>query len=193
MEQEEVWDVVAGKWAEFRQVGKPTVVEFLKDKKGKVLDIGCGSGRHFVEGDLEFYGVDFSEEMVRLARGKGYVEVRKSGADELPFDDGFFDYVIFAAALHCVDSVEGRRKAVEEMFRVLKKGGEGVVTVLSRGHERVKGKECFIPWSSGTDRVERYYYVYDADEIRELFEGVGFEVLSLVEDSRNISLVVGKR
>ena len=193
MEQEEVWDGVAGKWAEFRRVGKSAVVNFLMRKKGKVLDIGCGSGRHFVSSDdLEFYGVDFSEKMLGLAGEKGYVELRCASVDEVPFEDEFFDYAVFAASLHCVDSAEKRKRAVEELFRVLKVGGEAVVTVLSKGHDRIKnkGKECFVPWTVGGERFERYYYVYDLNELVGLFEGVGFEVVSAVEDDRNISLVV---
>ncbi|MBT6690484.1 methyltransferase domain-containing protein [archaeon] len=194
MKQEEVWDAIARPWKEFRQYDVSDVVEFLKNKKGRVLDLGCGSGRNFydIEG-LDFYGVDFSEKMVELAGARGYVEVKKAGVDAVPYDDGFFDCVIFSAVLHCVDSAEKRRKALEEVFRVLKNGGEALVSVWGRGQKRLKNraKEGFVPWSVGSKKVERYTYIYDVDELRSELESVGFEILK-VEEGRNIVFVVRK-
>ena len=49
-------------------------IEFLKKKgirKGKVLDLGCGGGRHvvpFAKEGFESYGIDFSEEAIKLAK-----------------------------------------------------------------------------------------------------------------------------
>ena len=40
-------------------------------EKGKILDLGCGTGlpyaRHLVEKGFDVLGVDFSEEMVKIA------------------------------------------------------------------------------------------------------------------------------
>ena len=194
MKQEEVWDAIARPWKEFRQYDVSDVVEFLKNKKGRVLDLGCGSGRNFydIEG-LDFYGVDFSEKMVELAGARGYVEVKKAGVDAVPYDDGFFDCVIFSAVLHCVDSAEKRRKALEEVFRVLKNGGEALVSVWGRGQKRLKNraKEGVVPWSLDGKRYERYTYIYDFEELRGELEDVGFEVLKSWEDE-NLGFVVRK-
>ena len=70
MEQEKVWDVIASEWNEFRDRLCVEVEDFLEGKGGRILDLGCGSGRNMlrkvaggrsqVAGKIEFYGVDFS-------------------------------------------------------------------------------------------------------------------------------------
>jgi ubiquinone/menaquinone biosynthesis C-methylase UbiE len=198
MEQEEVWDRIAGKWGEFRDRPTVEVLDFLKGRSGRVLDLGCGSGRHSplnlkMEDGLEFYGVDFSSELLRLAEGKGYVELKKGKVFEIPHEDGFFDYVVFSRVLHCVDSVERRQRSLEEVYRVLRGGGEALVTSWGRGQKRLKNveKETEIPWSCDGEKFMRYTYVYDAEELRRELEDVGFRVLKEWEDG-NIGFVVGK-
>ena len=66
--QEQVWDKIAKKWRTFREKTPLEVEEFLKRKRGKVLDLGCGSGRNFIKNkNIIFYGVDFSEKMLSFA------------------------------------------------------------------------------------------------------------------------------
>jgi len=194
MEQEKVWDVIAEKWADFRTRPTEEVVDFLEGKSGKILDLGCASGRHCLDIDrLEFYGVDFSEKLLKIARTRGYVEVKKGDVSVVPYDDGFFNYVVFARVLHCVDSAEKRRKSLEEVYRVLKKGGEAlVVTWGAKGCRRIGGKkEGFSSWTVGDRKVERYTYVYDVEELKKDLESFGFDILRSWED-RNLYFVVRK-
>lgn len=204
IEQEEVWDAIGEHWKDFRRKVPPTVEWFLEGKKGKILDVGCGSGRNAPGREskvkslkievLEFYGVDFSSKMVELARGKNYSGVKKGEIVAIPYGDSFFDYVLCYAVLHCVDSVEARRKALEEIYRVLKSGGEALISVWGPKSPRLKnkGKECFVPWSVREgERIKRYTYVYDLEELKGLCEDVGFEVVRAWEE-RNVNLVLRK-
>ncbi|MCK4649621.1 class I SAM-dependent methyltransferase [Candidatus Pacearchaeota archaeon] len=194
MRQEEVWDAIAGKWAEFRARPIREIREFLEGKRGKVLDLGCGSGRNFVETEnLEFYGVDFSEKFLGFAREKGYTELKKGMTYEIPYGNEFFDWIVFVRVLHCVDSAEKRKKSLEEVYRVLKDGGEALVSVWGRGQDRLKNrvKEGFVPWSVDGKKFERYTYIYDRDEFENLLTSVGFEIVKTWEDG-NINVIVRK-
>lgn len=194
MEQEKVWDAIAGRWAEFRVKPTEEVVEFLNNKEGRVLDLGCGSGRNFLGGEgLDFYGVDFSEKLLEIAKGKDYAQLKKKVVYDVPYSDGFFDFVVFARVLHCVDSAGKRRKSLEEVYRVLKKGGEAMISVWGRGQGRLKNraKEGFVSWTVDGEKFERYTYVYDGDELVKDLESVGFEVLR-VEEGKNIVVVARK-
>ncbi len=194
MKQEEVWNAIARPWKEFRHYDISHVVEFLKEKKGNVLDLGCGSGRNFLKRKgLDFYGLDFSIEMVRLAREMDYVEVKKGEVFEIPYEDGFFDFVVFSAVLHCVESKENRMAALRECYRVLKKDGEMIISVWGRGEKRIKNrdKEGFVPWNVDGKKFERYTYIYDLEELRQDLESVGFRILR-EEEGRNLIFWVGK-
>jgi len=198
--QEKVWDEIAKPWKEFRVKILPTVEEFLKGKKGKILDLGCGSGRNFIKiSGLKWYGVDFSEQMLEYAKKdalkKGMkVILKKSNADNLHFEDNYFDYVLCYALLHCIDGKNKRKKAIKEMYRVLKSSGGAFISVWGRKSPRLKTKkkECFIPWTIRLNKpAKRYTYVYDKDELEKELKDAGFQITNSWEE-RNINMVVQK-
>jgi len=198
LNQEQVWDEIAEPWEKFRKK-KPVkeILQFLKSKKGKILDIGCGSGRHFLKLDsAKLYGIDSSKHMLKLAKNclkkkriKGIL--KKSSADKLPFKKNFFDAAIFAATLHCLDSKKKRKKALQEMFRVLKPEGEAIISVWSRKQGRVKNKpkESFIPWTINGKKYWRYYYLYDKRELESLLRETGFKILKSWENEHIFMIV----
>ena len=137
--QEQVWDKIANEWKDFRINPISEVKEFLKNKKGKVLDLGCGSGRNFIEDkNLEFYGIDFSKEMVRIARQKPYKKVLKSNAWQIKFPDNFFDYALYISVLHCIPSKKNREKSLIELKRVLKPGAKIFISVWDKEQPKFK-------------------------------------------------------
>ena len=123
--QEKVWDAIARNWNEFRVRRKPAVEEFVSGRKGKVLDLGCGSGRNFMKvKGLDWTAVDFSGEMVGYAKKKAGdfgmdVDVVKADSTKLPFGDDSFDAVVCYAVVHCIDSsVNGLEHEMhQELFK----------------------------------------------------------------------------
>jgi ubiquinone/menaquinone biosynthesis C-methylase UbiE len=185
MKQEEVWNAIAKKWANFRIKPTGEVLDFLKNRKGLVLDLGCGSGRHFLyDKNLKFYGIDFSEELIKIAREKDYVEVRVGNVSEIFYENDFFDFIVFSRVLHCIERIKDRRKSLEEIYRVLKDGGRALITAWGRGSGRVKNKEkeSFIPWTVDGKKYKRYTYVYDFEELEAELLDVGFDILKSWED-----------
>jgi ubiquinone/menaquinone biosynthesis C-methylase UbiE len=191
--QEKVWDSIAPRWAEFRTRPVEEVVEFLKDKGGKVLDLGCGSGRNFIGGGLVFYGVDFSEKFLEIAKKKSYVELKKGTTDKIPYGDRLFDFVVFVRVLHCVEGKGKRQETLREIFRVLKNGGEAVISTIGIKNQRVKNKpkEGILPWTVGNKKYERYNYIYDKNEIEKQLINTGFKIIS-TEEKENIVAIVKK-
>jgi ubiquinone/menaquinone biosynthesis C-methylase UbiE len=177
--QEAVWDNIAKEWVEFRTNPINEVEEFLKNKKGKVLDLGCGSGRNFLKKKgLEFYGIDFSEQMIKLAKKKPYKKVIKSNAWEIKFPDDFFDCALYISALHCIPSEENREKSLMELARVLKPKARAFISVWDKEQPKFKneGKEVYLKWILKRGKigkesyVERYYKLYTKREIIALLK-----------------------
>ena len=179
--QKQIWENIAEEWNEFKTSPAEHVIRFLDGKKGKILDLGCGSGRNMVKvPKSEFYFVDFSEKMIEFAKKKAeklgikanfYVQDMSS----LPFEDSFFDAALCISALHCVEGEKNRENTIKELFRVLKPGAEVDISVWNKGAYRFKNsaKERTVNWR---DKGARYYYLFDADEIYSLFEKVGFKI-----------------
>ena len=199
--QEKVWDRIAGEWEEFKRIPSGKSKEFLDSCIGNVLDLGGGSGRHLTKiKDGKYYLQDISSEMVKLAGKKAEklgieFEGVHGSMDKIPFSDEFFDYAISISALHCVEGEDVRRKAVKELFRVLKKGGKAYIGVWNAKSKRFirktkKGqKELMIGWR---DKGKRYYYLHEEDEIHDLFKSVGFRIVSKHNSEMMINFVVEK-
>jgi len=92
----------------------------------RVLDVGCGPGALTGElvrrvGPESVSAADPSEPFVEAARGRyPGVDVRRSPAEDLPFDDGTFDASIAQLVVHFMaEPVRGLR----EMARVTRAGG----------------------------------------------------------------------
>jgi ubiquinone/menaquinone biosynthesis C-methylase UbiE len=185
--QEDVWDEIAKKWKQYRVNPINEIKEFLKDKKGKVLDLGCGSGRNFIERKgLKFYGIDFSKNMVKIAGKRGYEKVLKSNAWEIKFPYNFFDYAIYISVLHCIPSKENREKSLAELARVLKPKARALISVWDKEQEKFKdkGKEIYLKWGFNDGKeesyVERYYKLYTKEEIIKLLKK-HFKIIKILE------------
>ena len=115
-----------------RFIEKPMMRALLPDLTGKkVLMVGCGTGEEALMlqeyGAQEIVGIDLSEESIKLAE-ESYPDFKFIVGDmhELPFEDSSFDFVYSSLAVHysgTPDVVFG------EMYRVLKKDGEILVSV----------------------------------------------------------------
>jgi SAM-dependent methyltransferase len=89
---------------------------------GRLLDIGCGGGRHtlaFSEAGWDTVGVDESEDQLRLAHSRGCNVVR-ADAVALPFTDGSFDAAVSVFTHTDMDDFGG---VLREARRVLTEAG----------------------------------------------------------------------
>jgi ubiquinone/menaquinone biosynthesis C-methylase UbiE len=104
----------------------------LRLVEGKVLDVGTGPGtlardiaRSLLE--LQVYGIDLSEDMIRLARAhasREQVEERvhfESGdVAHLPYPDDSFDVVVSTISMHHWVELD---QPLRDLYRVLRPGG----------------------------------------------------------------------
>jgi len=104
----------------------PSLVDL---KNRKVADIGCGEGalvRLMARHGAKIIGVECNLQMLEKARsakpagGEFYSE---GVGEDLPFDDGKLDLIVFFNSLHHVD-MDKQDTAMAEAARVLKSGGQ---------------------------------------------------------------------
>jgi len=102
--------------------------EMLKDVTSNVLEIGAGTGANFqyYQPGAHVTAIEPDPYMLqraqkRASEASAEIELRQVGAEELPFPNASFDFVIDTLVL-C--SVRDPRKVLSEIKRVLKPGGE---------------------------------------------------------------------
>ena len=94
----------------------------------EILDVGCGPGGNilFLKKFGNVTGIDSSKEALSFARTQGFLKTVESGGEKLPFPDRSFDIV---SILDVLEHMENDIRALQEIFRVLKKNGILLLTV----------------------------------------------------------------
>ena len=194
----EDYDLIADDFSSTRQKIWPEM-QFLLDKysssRERILDLGCGNGRYFeyFSGkNVNYFGVDNSEKLIKIAKSK-YPQGNFQAADafNLAFPDNFFDKIFSIAVLHHIPSEELRLQFLKEAKRILKPGGNLILTVWNFRElkeflllfksiifkilcfSKLDFGDFLEPWGKKT---ERYYHYFFKKELINLIKKSGFKI-----------------
>src|SRR5437870_13108125 len=181
------WERVANKydstWSSSTRQFIPPLLD-AADVSGKmsILDVGCGPGyvsAAAAERGAIPIGLDFSEEMIAIAKKKfPGVEFQHGDAQNLPFPDNSFDRVVANFALLHLANPE---RAIAEAARVLKPGGRFGFTTWARKEENpfVKLVDDAIKEHADLDvdlpPGPPYYLFESEEEFRRSLATAGFD------------------
>jgi SAM-dependent methyltransferase len=122
-------------WLRHQQATRYSWVTSFTNGK-HVLEVGCGSGvgchEILTAGAIGVTGVDVDTDAVQHARenfSSPQLEFDVVESSRLPLRDALFDFVV---ALETVEHVEDDRSFVEELARVLRPGGELILSTPNR-------------------------------------------------------------
>lgn len=156
----------------------PFVVEvlptFKRYKIKRVLDLGCGAGRHSVylaENRFDVIGVDISENALRMAnewvRKEKLTNVAfmRATMTDIPFSDCHFDAVISVSVIHHAVKKD-IMEIIDEVYRTLKKNGLFLTNLVSvKNHRYGAGKKVEV----GTFRVFEDFEEKRFEELHHFF------------------------
>ena len=119
---------------------EPYILSFAKFDNSlgkKVLEIGVGLGadhQKFAENSAIIYGCDLTERAVEYTKQRLSLfglnsSLQIADAENLPYEDNFFDFVYSWGVIHHSPDT---KKAAEEIFRVLKPGGEARIMIYHK-------------------------------------------------------------
>src|SRR5262245_22685262 len=125
--------------------GRKHSVEIINRRKGRVLEVGVGTGlslptygRH-----LDIVGIDLSPDMLEKARERVLAErlsnvtgLYEMDAGDLKFDDATFDTVV---AMYVMTVVPDPEKVMRELARVCRPGGEVLLVNHFSAEEGMRG------------------------------------------------------
>jgi ubiquinone/menaquinone biosynthesis C-methylase UbiE len=144
-----------------------------------ILDLGCGEGTLSLalsKNVKKVVGVDINSELIEDARfkadelkGKISAEFYALPLEEMNFNEGSFDKVF---SFSVIEHIPNYMTVFQELYRVLKKGGELIISVDSFSgfspEFRAHHKKIFL--------VQHYF---DSQELRKLLTNLGFETIEI--------------
>ena len=187
--------------------GKGWRYDYLRDAQNKLislldvkervhfLDVGCGTGwaveevARLVDNQGLFYGVDLSPKMIEKARsklrGKDNVHFIQATAESIPLDDDFFDIIICTNSFHHYLHPD---RALNEMYRLLKKGGEIYVLDPTADHWMAKAVDKIIKLFE-----PEHVKLYSTQEFQQLFEKAHFRYVTAETIKANSKVHIGQK
>jgi ubiquinone/menaquinone biosynthesis C-methylase UbiE len=149
----------------------------------RVLDLGCGEGRHvisvYLQQDVDAVGVDLSMADLQTTRSKfeefaagmpsgSSFTLSTANALALPFADNSFDKVICSEVLEHIPDYQG---ALKEIDRILKPGGLFCASVPRRWPERI----CWA-FSAAYHQVPGgHLRIFRSGDLRDEIEAFGLQ------------------
>ena len=125
--------------------GRKHSVEIINQGKGRVLEVGVGTGLSLPTygRNLEIVGIDLSPEMLEKARERVATEglsnvagLHEMDASDLKFPDASFDTVV---AMYVMTVVPDPEKVMRELSRVCCPGGEVIIVNHFSAEEGMRG------------------------------------------------------
>ena len=156
------------------------------------LDLGCGLGRHtilFGKNGFNVKSFDISEVAVEKTKNwaeEEGIEIETKTGDmlELPYEDSSVDCIYCRNVISHTDT-EGMKKVIEELKRVLRKGGECYLTLGSKDTWGFKQENWPLVDPNTRLRMEKgpeyktpHFYV-DYKLAKELFKE--FEIINIYQ------------
>ena len=116
----------------------PQVVGFDRYAEKRLLEIGVGLGADYISfarAGARCFGIDLTPVHIEATRRRLLLEhypvrLTRGDAESLPFADQCMDAVYSFGVLHHTPDTRG---AIQEIFRVLRPGGEAIVGLYHRG------------------------------------------------------------
>ena len=182
---EKLWDLRAETFCDrrfsyFRSMQKRVVSLLDLKENQRLLDLGCGTGwavcyaASLVNDRGEFYGIDISSKMIAKAKANSsaYKDVHfyQTAADQLPFENDFFDFIICSNSFHHYFNPD---KVLLEVYRVLKPKGRLYIPDVT-----ADGFIMRMVDKLAKKREQEHVKFYSTQEYRTLFAKAGVDYVA---------------
>lgn len=151
--------------------------ELNHDKNCKILDIGCGTGRHAIELTKRGYnvtGVDLSGSMLKKAREKAEtaglnIDFQLADARNLPFEQEFdLAIMLCEGAFPLMETDEMNFDILKNAAKALKKDGKFIFTTLNGLYPLYHSVKDFIESHSDKGSFENSFDIMSFREVSTL-------------------------
>ena len=189
----EVYEKIAKHFSDTRVYKWSWVNDFLEslETNSLVYDLGCGNGRNMLYNNINFIGIDNCKNFISICKEKK-LNVINSNITNIPLNNNSADAIMCIAVFHHLYTRENRLKALLEMKRLIKSGGKILLSVWSIKQPK-KTRRTFnnygnniVLYNTNNGKIyERFYYIFDIDEIKKLFRDVGLTLINHLHNYGN--------
>lgn len=181
----------------FMPIFNETVKVFKDFNYEKILDLGCGYGKHSIylsQNNFNVTSIDINKHAIEWLKGYldtnsiSNINVIKASIMNLPFEKDYFDGIICSSVIHH-QGIQGIKNSIEEMYRVLKKNGHILANFISTeddsfGIGEEIEKNTFVGSREGEEDIPHYYT--DINELKELFKK--FKEVKILKNEYHFSI-----
>lgn len=169
------------------QADRMAIRKLLPKRMEKFADIGGGYGRlanEYLKRAHKIYIFDYSKSELKQAKETfgDQIETKSGDIYKLPFKDGELDGLLMVRVTHHLKDL---KKAINELYRVLKPGGVAVIEVANK--RTLPKMVRFITRRSKVNpfdkKVANYkeiskdgFYNYHPKYVEEIFNKIGFKI-----------------
>ncbi|RLB66339.1 MAG: hypothetical protein DRH04_09510 [Deltaproteobacteria bacterium] len=163
-----------GKYGDYLET---EVLEYLDNMQGRILVVGCGSGKevnYLASRGCDVYGIDLSDEAIHLAKNLYPDLWDRFFVEDMYnlhiFKEGQFDGIVANAVfVHLLDR-EDLSVAVEKMKQRLAPGGLGYIRVIDKD-EKVEEYDGILFGST------RWFVYYEMDELEAICQNLSLTII----------------
>ncbi|CAL4128276.1 unnamed protein product, partial [Meganyctiphanes norvegica] len=165
---QKVYDQIAPHFSQTRHKPWPRVLQFiyLLYKGSFLLEVGCtGTKKIPLLPKTWSLGCDTSVELLKICQDRGH-EVFATNCLSLPYRDANVDAVISIAVIHHLCTKERRRASFQEMHRVLRIGGRGLIYVWAVEQERGNKLSAYLKQNKNNRYSQSYAGIVLSGELK---------------------------
>jgi ubiquinone/menaquinone biosynthesis C-methylase UbiE len=157
---------------------------YLQNKRGKILDIGCGNGDFLIfmkANGWETFGIDFDENAVMAAKKKG-LTIFKGSLEDQNFPKNTFDAITLS---HVIEHIYDPENMIKMCYDILKPGG---LLVISTPNSASIGHRYFKKYWRGLE-PPRHIHIFDLNCLKQVFLKSGFSLFKSFTSNRGAKYI----
>jgi len=183
------------------------IVNKYINKKHKILDLCCGTGRNLIpltKSKYKIEGIDFSKGMINEAikyakKEKVKIKIEQGDATSINRKNSYYDLVLLLGdSLGSIPKRENRQKTINEIYRILKPNGIFICMVGNRNAnlnfflQHIKQYLFNSNFNYG-DRIYNFlgskgiHHDYSKKEIKHSFTKANFKIIESVKERNDLS------
>jgi SAM-dependent methyltransferase len=178
---------------------------FLDNLKSNttLADIGCGNGKNMLyRNDINCIGVDLCENFVKICIERN-LNVSLGSVCNIPIESNSVDNTICIAVIHHLKTIDERVKAISELLRITKPGGQIVIYVWcfeqdKNSKRQFTSQDEMVPFKDikGNVLSYRYYHLYIDGELEKeitMLNNDNYSINKIFKDRNNYVAIIDKK